>query len=313
MKNCVGIADLLCAYADGELPESNKKIVEDHLAICENCSAILKMYSEISSSVSDTSVPAPDALRIGVMNRIQGEKISTEDEKKYKWWHHKVILTRYAPIAACIVVMLIVWQYWGTMRDGNLASQDAARRTGSAGAPEAAGGAADSEMAGFTLDVGDMKDAETGGGAFDEPGIGGWAIDEPGFTLDNMPVATPAPSPDEDFAALYIDDVMASLFANNEFAWRAFDVIDNNSGEYSEYIRNAYAVIVLTGDLPLLLEGTQPHPYSSLEIWEMLIEIPNSLVDELMLELNDREGATVAYNDSDSKYSIVVIFHENNG
>ncbi|MCL2820473.1 MAG: zf-HC2 domain-containing protein [Oscillospiraceae bacterium] len=116
MKNCVGIAELLCAYADGELNDSNKKFVEDHLVICENCSAILKMYGEISSSVNDTNVPAPDALCIGVMNRIQNEETPQKATISKKRRQYRYILTRYAPIAACLVVMLLVFQFWNPIR-----------------------------------------------------------------------------------------------------------------------------------------------------------------------------------------------------
>jgi len=112
MKNCVGIAELLCAYADNELSESNRRLVEDHLIICENCSAILKLYKEISDSVNDTNVPAPDALCIGVMNRIQNEEAPQKVTISKKRRRYQYILTRYAPIAACLVVVFLVWQFW---------------------------------------------------------------------------------------------------------------------------------------------------------------------------------------------------------
>jgi len=116
-NNCIGLVDLLCAYADGELAKSDIQLVEDHLLICENCSAILKMYGEISSAVDDTNVPAPDALCLGVMNRIQNESVPSIPVKKKKWWHRRVILTRYAPVAACLVVGLLVWGIWGNFRE----------------------------------------------------------------------------------------------------------------------------------------------------------------------------------------------------
>jgi len=115
-NNCIGLVDLLCAYADGELAESDIKIVENHLEICENCSAILKVYSEITNSITETNVSAPDALCIGVMNRIQSESVPQKIVKEKKWWHRQVILKRYAPIAACLVVGLLVWGIWGNFR-----------------------------------------------------------------------------------------------------------------------------------------------------------------------------------------------------
>jgi len=123
MKNCVGIAELLCAYADNEISESNRRLVEDHLVICENCSAILKLYEEISSSISDTNVPAPDALCIGVMNRIQSEEPPKKVAMSKKRRQYHYILTRYAPVAACLVVMLLVLQFWNPLQAMFPASQ----------------------------------------------------------------------------------------------------------------------------------------------------------------------------------------------
>jgi len=138
MKNCVGIAELLCAYADNELSESNRRLVEDHLIICENCSAILKIYKEISDSVNDTNVPAPDALCIGVMNRLQSEEPPQKVTMSKKRKQYHFILTRYAPIAACLVVVLLVMQFWNpfsTLLPGSSQMNDA---MSPAPAPEAA-------------------------------------------------------------------------------------------------------------------------------------------------------------------------------
>jgi len=126
VKNCIGIADFLCAYADNELPEAHKQIVEDHLQICENCSTVLKLYREISVSVTETNLPAPEALRIGVMNRIQSENIPREIDNNKQRKKYKYILTRFAPVAACLVVGLVVWQFWGTMWGSDSAESPAA-------------------------------------------------------------------------------------------------------------------------------------------------------------------------------------------
>jgi len=159
-NNCIGLVDLLCAYADGELPESDIKVVEDHLIICENCSAILKIYKEIPSAVIDTNVPAPDALCIGVMNRIQSESVPTKIIREKKWWHRKVILTRYAPIAACLVIGLLVWGIWGDFR---------ALMPGSNAAPESTEAAPFAAMSNQSMpDVENDSSLDTGGVIFDD-------------------------------------------------------------------------------------------------------------------------------------------------
>jgi len=193
----------LCAYADGELNDSSKQLVEDHLVICENCSAILKMYKEISDSVSDTNVPAPDALCIGVMNRLKDEETPrtvavTKRRKTYQY-----MLTRYAPVAACLLVVLLVWQFWtpissvmpGMQRDG------AATMAPQESAPEAAlhysmndSPPADADMGEGSAGSADNERLAAGGSLNDEAddnyGLSASATPEPVGQATDIPFPT---------------------------------------------------------------------------------------------------------------------------
>jgi len=119
MKECTSINELLSAYFDGELTESEKRIVEKHIASCDECSAVLDIYSEISNTTSSSSIAVPEGLHIGVMNRIQHENIAASPvapvvkvkEKKRKRFN--TVITRLVPIAACLAVVLAGWQLWG--------------------------------------------------------------------------------------------------------------------------------------------------------------------------------------------------------
>jgi len=127
VKKCIEITELLSVYVDNELNDTDKQSVEEHLAECESCSALLEIYREISISADESNVQVPDALRLGVMNRVQSEEISAEEEtEKKKWWQHQVLLTRVAPIAACLVVVLLVWQFSGNLFGMNDSSSPAA-------------------------------------------------------------------------------------------------------------------------------------------------------------------------------------------
>ena len=112
MKKCSELLELISVHADGELTGSDKRLVEEHLSTCESCSALLEMFREISASVRESCVAVPEALRIGVMNRIHGERAHEVNNEKQRGRFH-VALMRYAPIAACLVVMLLVWQFRG--------------------------------------------------------------------------------------------------------------------------------------------------------------------------------------------------------
>lgn len=115
MNNCIEFSDLISAFNDGELTESDRRRVEDHLDLCESCSTLLALYSEISSSVVDAMVPAPDILRSRVMENVLSENagsrsvmnIVPETNKANRRKHIRVLLQRYAPVAACLAVMLL--------------------------------------------------------------------------------------------------------------------------------------------------------------------------------------------------------------
>jgi len=71
------------------------------------------LYREISVSMDESGVPAPEALCDGVMNKILGEEITAppvaapagENVNRHKPF--RVILLRYAPLAACLAVVLL--------------------------------------------------------------------------------------------------------------------------------------------------------------------------------------------------------------
>ena len=71
MKSSTEYLELISAYADDELTESDRGRVEEHLSVNENCSALLGLFREISAASVESCVPAPDALCSGVMDEIR--------------------------------------------------------------------------------------------------------------------------------------------------------------------------------------------------------------------------------------------------
>jgi hypothetical protein len=276
MKNCPELEDVLSAYADSELDESNNRQVEDHLAVCESCSAFLEMYREISVSVNESNAPVPDALRIGVMNRVLHEDTprAAEAEAKRRW--HHVFFTRYAPVAACLAVAFLVWQSWGSIRPWN------------------------TENGTFTRDSAPAPMAMPAAGGDMDAGTGNIEAED-SYSLNDddvdMVTADVAPAPmDAPVDALHPADRMLPGEQRS----------DRELESISAYINGAYAEILIIGELPAMLSDYEPEPFGSWFNWEMVFEIPADGVPGLLSELGDREEVTVTYNDSNSTYAVVM-------
>ena len=289
MKNCTEINELLSAYADNELTESDKISVEEHLAACESCSALLEIYREISISAEESNVPVPDALRIGVMNRIRSEIIETEadkEPKKKKWWQHQVLLTRLAPVAACLAVVLLVWQFGGNMSEGGgLFGRNDSAAPQAMSVPDVQYDAAEAPMAAPEP----RQDF-----AWDSEGDEGELLPEAAGSVENFPLEVAS------------DDLSLSdgLF-DEEFK----DVGDDTAKRrrISSFFNNAYAEITIIGELPVLLADYEPLPLIDWEGWESVYEIPSTEVEALLAELNDRPGVSIVrtHNNQNSLYAII--------
>jgi len=278
--------ELISAYADDELADCDKLKVEEHINKCESCSTLLDIYREIAVSVSDTSKPVPDALRIGVMNRVLYEDIPRVSESKNKRSRFHFALTRLAPIAACLVVGLILWQNWGVLSGGR------SDTLAPAAAPEpiapAAADAAPEPVLRF-------DDSEFPEAAEEELQEGATS------QLDVVPAPMEAPAPTDAPAPMDVpvdtDDMMIGVepFRSPQETERIMN-----------YISNASAEISVTGKLPEFLADHEPQPFGSWFGWEMVYEIPSQSVPALLSELGDREGVSVTYYENDSAYAVVM-------
>ena len=108
MTRCEEYLELISAYVDGELSESEKLDVEEHVGGCGECSAILEMYREMSLAAKETVVPAPAELLEGVMSEIGGTKQRHRASalKISKRLH--LIQSRIIPLAACLIFAILL-------------------------------------------------------------------------------------------------------------------------------------------------------------------------------------------------------------
>jgi len=293
VRNCIGFADLLCAYADGELPESSKRSVEDHLAICDNCSAVIKVYKEITTAVNETNVPAPEALSIGVMNRIRSEDVPRVVTVTKQRLQYKRILTRYAPIAACLIVTLLVWQFWGDLfgTGNNFATENAAPMADTAPAATSAGGT--------------QTDTEDSAAAVPQAFDGG---------ADDIAAEVYAEE-SEDGATGRI--IYGSNTDDDEaFKWfYMIDGLDLIDDSVMIYINNAYAVVSVIGNMPVFLTEHQAFEKTSHDDWwiqsgwDEVYEIPVAELSALLDELGSAQGVQIAHNSSDINSDYVVVVY----
>jgi anti-sigma factor RsiW len=98
VNECAEFVEFISAYADIELSDADKKRVEEHLATCVNCSALLEFYREISAAANESSAPAPDSLRSSVMEKVLSEDLPRATNNVVKLKRFRIELARYVPV-----------------------------------------------------------------------------------------------------------------------------------------------------------------------------------------------------------------------
>ena len=82
MDNCEKIREMLEAYADGELTEQKKALVEQHVAHCPHCAALLDEYLALNAAIADCAVQAPEGFAERVSQAIETEPQAPVRTKK---------------------------------------------------------------------------------------------------------------------------------------------------------------------------------------------------------------------------------------
>ena len=103
MSNCEKYLDLISAYVDGEVTDTEKTEIEAHLEECAECRSILEAYRAISEEVAFDTEEVPEGFADGVMAKVSSY------EKKVKNRRNFGIAGRYVGIAACIAIILVAF------------------------------------------------------------------------------------------------------------------------------------------------------------------------------------------------------------
>jgi len=300
MKNCNDFRDQLSAFYDGELSQAQANQIKEHLAVCDSCSALLEMYKEISIAADSDITPVPDALCIGVMNTIKAEDLYGPKRAGEKKSNMRIILTRYMPIAACLVVVFFVWSFWGSSFG---LGENAAKRdfsllgSNNTGDPESSQPIMPSTYDAALTTTLPGEDAVMGG-ADDSQTRGGEGID-PESTI-NMPPAIPEPLPEELFRlrrSQSIDDFEE----------------DSDINDILVYLSGASFWITYTGTLPDDIIRMFPESIGSWFGWDVIFELPTEDVEFLLDQFgaskltDDMTNFSVIENEShpDSSYAVV--------
>jgi hypothetical protein len=295
MKKCIDFTELISAYTDGELTSGEQRQVEEHLESCESCAALLALYREISGSADELSVDAPEALRIGVMNRIHGENSDRVNEAKKQQKRFHFILTRYMPIAACLVVMLFIWQYWGDLQQGFLEN-------------------AASPAAEVLLDTMPAPAAAPAGDAGDD-------ADNAVYGEETTAVFRIIPTPEEDTESVYPETrrvTQADAPSNTPIGsdWNLSVPGGPQTVEEAEqiviFLNQASTTMQFKGKLPAILSGYEPEDYSEWLGWDAIYIIQNEdipvFIDELM-QNNNYNTLFKEDNSDNANSTYAVILH----
>jgi len=99
--------EIISAYANDELSDTQREYVEEHLSHCPHCRGTLAAYEKVKQSlVSLRDFSAPENLTETTMTKV---KASTAENRSRNW--RRLVLT--AGAAVIILAILLVTQPWG--------------------------------------------------------------------------------------------------------------------------------------------------------------------------------------------------------
>ena len=189
MNNCSEYMELISAYSDGELAEADRQRLEEHLAACENCSALLDLYREMAGAVAESAAPVPESLCGDVMKEISGEGTADSADSSKRRRVMRIVLTRYVPIAACLALVLLALP---RLLNLGRSSNDEMSTGGSMSVADTAAQRNESgeNMAGEMAPGGSAPGAAAGGGS------SGSGSRDSGATAPSAAQSSPAAAPD---------------------------------------------------------------------------------------------------------------------
>lgn len=303
MSKCSEYQELISAYVDSELDDSDAIRVEKHLETCESCSAILRLYRVISAISQESLVEAPATLRDGVMKNIRNEGVVHIGDHAKKRRIVRRVLTRYVPIAACLAAILLTLprvidlsRSADNMATDKMFSPSASGTTGSSVNAETAPRAPSSNGSDM-----DAVETEPDGGtvyATAQDAVGGnnqsdayyGAVDDNSYPEGDAPMPEPMPAP-------------SSENPMNSETPDALLAAGDDSGGDGLRDEPYYAIIEISGELPASLAD-----YIALFVDDLTLHyfIPRGAVQDLIEELAGRTDVTVSAMNLSGDVALVI-------
>jgi hypothetical protein len=101
--NCTNIRPLLSAFLDGETTPQERRLVEQHLAGCDSCAAVLQQYRQIGTSIRRLPRPTPPPrLREAVLSQL-----GTRPHRALLFARPAASLAGLAAVAAVVVLLVL--------------------------------------------------------------------------------------------------------------------------------------------------------------------------------------------------------------
>jgi len=310
----------ISALIDGELPNPERIELEAHLSTCTNCSAIYKLYKEMTLSIQESCEDPPQSLCTRVMEEITAEKKSAAPTKSKT--KPIIYLKRYLPAVACLAVILIALPFVVNERTR---LDETYFMVAPAAAPGAALEAFFEDMApnmemeygaqsrqadmpiaagGTVLDHDDMWVWEEEFAEFETdrampaPNMGSMpelaAGAAPGMTMPSAPTPTP-------------ELTMPPPTASRQEAFGLEETYTDDLSAFNALISEAYMIIEMKGgELPDLIAAYEPIALGEWTIWDKAIRIPQTLAQALTLELDNHGEIFITHMDADSDFAVVL-------
>ena len=71
MKSCPEIKEMISAMLDGEILDSDRTVIENHIKPCPECAAMYEDFDALSDAFAEEIVPVPASLHGKIMKRVR--------------------------------------------------------------------------------------------------------------------------------------------------------------------------------------------------------------------------------------------------
>jgi len=249
----------------------------------------------------------PEALCTGVMERVLSEDLITTTEaftsaNATSRKPIRLTLWRYAPIAACLAIMLIALPWiidsFSRLSFDTLAPETSALRGADIPMDEIVGYYAAIEESNLDTGAG-VKTADDAPFSIHDDAYDG-DFQTPQFEQAlPAPVDAPVVAPGAECGEEQQGEAdEAEMDRSRQAAGSMF--------EFRSYYSDAYAFIEINGELPEFLKSYDPQPLDNWHDWDKYYILPRAAAQQLIGLIGECEGVMVIENYDNSNYAVVL-------